>query len=162
MPAPRMLAPQPLYQIIYHSLATGEGMAPEVLADLLRQARSHNQDHRLTGLLLYAADTQEFVQVIEGPRDEIATLYARIARDPRHKHAFVLHEGPAAGRMFPDWRMGFMPAATQDLRTTTGYLPLAQQPGRLNAFSLVVHVPEELRRFLSSFTKPLPVAVAHS
>ncbi|MGI4759339.1 MAG: BLUF domain-containing protein [Janthinobacterium lividum] len=151
-----MLAPQPLFQIIYHSLAAGEGMPPDALADLLRQARAYNQDHRLTGLLLYAADTQEFVQVIEGPRDEIDTLYARIARDPRHKHAFVLHEGPAAGRMFPDWRMGFLPGATQDLCTTTGYLPLALEPGRLNPFRLVVHVPEELRRFLSSFTQLLP------
>jgi len=96
--------------------------------------------------------------VIESPRDEIDTLYARIARGPRHKHAFALHEGPAQDRMFPDWRMGFLPAATQDLRTTTGHLPLALQPGRLNPFSLVVHVPEELRRFLSSFTQPLPAA----
>ena len=151
-----MLAPQPLYQIIYHSLATGEGMSPEALAELLRQARAYNQDHRLTGLLLYAADTQEFVQVLEGPRDELTTLYLRIARDARHKHAFVLHEGPAAGRMFPDWRMGFVPAATQDLSTTTGYLSLTQPPGRLNPFSLVVHVPEELRRFLGSFAAPLP------
>ena len=153
-----MLAPQPLYQIIYHSLATDEGMPPETLADLLRQARSHNQAHRLTGVLLYAADTREFVQVIEGPRDEIAALYARIARDPRHKHAFVLHEGPAQGRMFPDWRMGFVPAATQDMRAATGYLPLAVPPGRLSPFSLVVHVPAGLRRFLNSFAQPLPAA----
>ena len=155
-----MLAPQPLYQIIYHSLATGAGMPPDALVSLLRQARSHNQDHRLTGVLLYAADTREFVQVIEGPRDEIAALYARIARDPRHKHAFVLHEGPTQGRMFPDWRMGFIPAAAQDMRTTTGYLPLAQQPGRLSPFSLAVHLPEPLRRFLSSFTQPLPAVLA--
>jgi hypothetical protein len=149
-----MLAPQPLYQIIYHSVAVGDGLPPEQLADLLREARSHNQDHRLTGLLLYAADTKEFVQVIEGPRDEVDAIYPRIARDPRHKHAFVLHEGPAAGRMFPDWRMGFVPTATQDLSTTTGYLPLTP-PGRINPFSLVVHVPEELRRFLASFAQPL-------
>ena len=154
-----MLAPEPLYQIIYHSLATGAGLPPEELAGLLRQARAYNQDHRLTGLLLYAADTREFVQVLEGPRDEINALYERIARDPRHKHAFVLHEGEAAGRMFPDWRMGFVAAATQDLRATTGYLPLARQPGRISPFSLVVHVPEALRRFLSSFAKLLPVAV---
>lgn len=153
-----MLASQPLYQIIYHSLATEAGMSPEALAELLRRARAYNQDHRLTGLLLYAADTREFVQVLEGPRDEIEALYQRIARDPRHKHAFVLHEGPAASRMFPDWRMGFVPAATQDLRTTTGYLPLAQEPGRLNPFSLVVHVPADLRRFLASFAAPLSPA----
>ena len=130
-------------------------MPPEELAALLRRARAHNQDHRLTGLLLYAADTREFVQVLEGPRDELARLYQRIAADPRHHHIFVLHEGLAAGRMFPDWRMAFVPTATQDLSTATGYLPLAQQPGQLSPFRLVVHVPDMLRRFLNSFAAPL-------
>ena len=150
-----MLATQPLYHIIYQSLASGEGMSPEALAKLLRRARAHNQDHRLTGLLLYAADTHESVQVIEGPRDEAARLYEAITRDPRHKHAFVLHEGLATGRMFPDWRMGFVAAATQDLRTTTGYFPLAAQPGYARPPGLAVHAPEQLRRFLADFATPL-------
>lgn len=95
-------------------------MSPEALADLLRQARAYNQGHRLTGLLLYAAPTKEFVQVLEGPHNEVENLYQRIAQDPRHKHAFVLHEAPVASRMFPDWRVGFVAAEAQDLRTTTG------------------------------------------
>jgi hypothetical protein len=146
-----MLAPQPLYHIIYHSLASGEGINPEGLAQLLRQARAYNQDHRLTGLLLYAANTREFVQVIEGPRDEAQRLYAKILHDPRHKHSFVLHEGVATGRMFPDWRMGFVAAATQDLRTTTGYFPVVEQPGYARPPGLAVHAPEQLRRFLADF-----------
>ncbi len=146
-----MLAPQPLYHIIYHSLAAGAGLSPEGLAKLLRRARGYNQDHRLTGLLLYAADTREFVQVIEGPRDEAERLYEAIARDPRHKHAFVLHQGPATGRMFPDWRMGFVPAPTQDLRTTTGYFPLVKEPGYARPPGLAVHAPKQLRRFLADF-----------
>lgn len=99
------------------------------------------------------------MQVLEGPQAEVQHLYAHIARAPRHKHAFLLHEGPAQGRMFPDWRMGFLPAATQDMRAATGYLPLAVPPGRLSPFSLVVHVPAELR-FLSSFAQPLPTVPA--
>jgi hypothetical protein len=146
-----MLAPQPLYHIIYHSLAAGEGISPDDLAQLLRQARAHNQDHRLTGLLLYAAHTHEFVQVIEGPRDEAQELYDKIARDPRHKHSFVLHEGLATGRMFPDWRMGFVAGTTQDLRTATGYFPLVEQPGYARPPGLAVHAPEQLRRFLADF-----------
>ncbi|WP_460583600.1 BLUF domain-containing protein [Hymenobacter arcticus] len=146
-----MLAPQPLYHLIYHSLASGEGMSPKDLTHLLRQARAYNQDHRLSGLLLYAANTHEFVQVIEGPRDEAQELYAKIARDPRHKHSFVLHEGLATGRMFPDWRMGFVAADTQDLRATTGYFPLAEQPGYARPPGLAVHAPEQLRRFLADF-----------
>jgi hypothetical protein len=146
-----MLAPQPLYHIIYHSLASGpDGMSPEGLFDLLRQARAYNQDHRLTGLLLYAAATKEFVQVLEGPRDEVERIYQKIAQDKRHKHAFVLHEAMATGRMFPDWRMGFVATDLSDLRTT-GYFPLVGAPNYQRPPGLAVHAPEQLRRFLADF-----------
>lgn len=153
-----MLTPQPLYHIIYHSLASGsEGMPPDALADLLRQARTYNQNHRLTGLLLYTNQTKEFVQVLEGPKDEVQKIYEKIAHDPRHKHAFVLYEGEATGRMFPDWRMGFALADTQDLRTTTGYFPLVAAPGYARPPGLAVHAPERLRKFLSDFAGPVGV-----
>lgn len=150
-----MLVSQPLYHVIYHSIASGGGMSPEALADLLRQARTYNQSHRLTGLLLYAADTKEFVQVLEGAQAEVQQLYARIAHDPRHKHAFVLHEGAAESRMFPDWRMGFAAAQTQDLRTVTGYFPLEVEHTYQRPPGLAVHAPEQLRRFLADFAIPL-------
>jgi hypothetical protein len=150
-----MTTPLPLYHIIYHSIASGGGMSPEALASLLRQARAYNHAHRLTGLLLYAADTHEFVQVLEGPQAEVQHLYAHIARDARHKHAFVLHEGREEARMFPDWRMGFAPAAAQDVRTTTGYLPLVHEPAHQRPPGLAVHAPEQLRRFLADFALPL-------
>ncbi|MGI4759338.1 MAG: BLUF domain-containing protein [Janthinobacterium lividum] len=150
-----MSTPLPLYHVIYHSIAAGGGMGPDALASLLRQARAYNHAHRITGLLLYAADTQEFVQVLEGPQAEVQHLYATIARDPRHKHAFVLHEGREEARMFPDWRMGFAPAAAQDVRTTTGYLPLVHEPAYQRPPGLAVHAPEQLRRFLADFARPL-------
>ena len=150
-----MTTPSPLYHIIYHSIASGGGMSPEALTDLLRQARAYNQSYRLTGLLLYAADTKEFVQVLEGPQAEVQTLYARIAHDPRHKHAFVLHEGLAEARMFPDWRMGFAAAQTQDLRAVTGYFPLLDGPAHQRPPGLAVHAPAQLRRFLADFATPL-------
>ncbi|RYY15719.1 MAG: BLUF domain-containing protein [Cytophagaceae bacterium] len=145
-----MLAPQPLYHIIYHSLASGDGMSPEALTELLRQARAYNQAHRLTGLLLYAAATKEFVQVLEGPRDEVELIYQKIARDERHKHAFVLNEETTAGRMFPDWRMGFVATDLNDL-PHTGYMPLVEEPEHQRPPGLAVHAPEQLRRFLAGF-----------
>jgi hypothetical protein len=150
-----MTTPLPLYHIIYHSIASGGGMNSEALAGLLRQARAYNHAHRLTGLLLYAADTQEFIQVLEGTQAEVQQLYAHIARDARHKHVFVLHEGQEEARMFPDWRMGFAPAASQDVRTTTGYLPLVTEPAHQRPPGLAVHAPEQLRRLLADFALPL-------
>jgi hypothetical protein len=145
-----MLAPQPLHHIIYHSLASGDGMSPTALTELLQQARAYNQAHQLTGLLLYAAATKEFVQVLEGPRDEVEHLYHKIARDERHKHAFVLNEEAAAGRMFPDWRMGFVATGLKDL-PLTGYMPLVDEPEHQRPPGLAVHAPEQLRRFLADF-----------
>jgi hypothetical protein len=152
-----MLAPQPLYHIVYHSLASGDGMSPEALAALLRQARAYNQDHRLSGLLVYAAATKEFVQVLEGPRDEVERIYQKIALDPRHKHAFVLHAAVATSRMFPDWRMGFAAAAApEELGRTTGYFALGARTGYQRPLGLAVHVPERLQRFLADFAAPPP------
>ncbi|MEJ7661321.1 MAG: BLUF domain-containing protein [Hymenobacter sp.] len=119
----------------------------------MRQARAYNQDHRLTGLLLYAAGPREFVQVLEGPQDEVEDLYQKIAQDPRHKHAFVLHEGLATGRMFPDWRMGF--GAYRRPRPAHHYRLLPADIGaRLRPPGLAVHAPEQLRRFLADFATP--------
>jgi hypothetical protein len=53
--------------------------------------------------------------------------------------------------MFPDWRMGFVTSNLQDLRTTTGYFPLANQPNHQRPPGLAVHAPEQLRRFLAEF-----------
>ncbi|MFD1872533.1 BLUF domain-containing protein [Hymenobacter bucti] len=51
------------------------------------------------------------MQVLEGPRGEVAAICQKIAHDERHKHAFVLPEGTAASRT-PDWRTGFVAAGT--------------------------------------------------
>jgi hypothetical protein len=104
---------------------------------------------------LYAAETREFVQVLEGPRSEVTSLYGRIARDPRHKHVFVLHESMVGNRMFPDWRMGFVATQTQALRTLTGYFPLGAGPAYQRPPGLAVHVSAQLRRFLAEFVIPL-------
>ncbi|WP_035564883.1 BLUF domain-containing protein, partial [Hymenobacter sp. IS2118] len=76
-----MLAPLPLYRLVYRSKSSVE-MHEKALAGLLRQARLHNQSANLTGLLLYAQG--RFLQVLEGPEPALSDLYARIKTDPRH------------------------------------------------------------------------------
>ena len=110
-----------LYQLIYQSRALVPFATPELMA-LLLQARGYNGARHLTGLLLYTPDGR-FMQVLEGDKDAVRQLYCnRILADPRHADCRVLHEGPCAGRCFPQWSMGFRVAQADNLRTLLGYV----------------------------------------
>ena len=136
-----MPATIPLYSLIYRSWAT-HVFNEAALAEMLHIARQHNQQARLTGLLLYAQ--KQFLQVLEGPEPALSTLYVRIQADLRHGHVHLLAYGPIAARAFPDWRMGFAPQ-NATLPELTGFLPLATAPG------LTTHPPAELARLLRDF-----------
>ncbi|MVN75770.1 hypothetical protein GO988_05470 [Hymenobacter sp. HMF4947] len=113
-----------LHHLIYESRATHPFTEAE-LADLLRQARAHNEANGLTGLLLYAQDGR-FVQVLEGAVDAIHNLYfLHIARDPRHHRLQLLADGTLNHRRFGDWRMGYRPATPEALVELTGHFSTA-------------------------------------
>lgn len=80
-------------------------MARDELVGLLRRARAHNEAARLTGILLYRDQT--FVQLLEGHRARVETLYASIRRDPRHADVTTVVTRDQLNRQFPDWSMGF-------------------------------------------------------
>lgn len=110
----------PLHHLIYESQATQPFTEAE-LADLLQQARAHNETNGLSGLLLYADDGR-FVQVLEGEVDQVHELYfMHISRDKRHHRLTLLADGRLAARRFPDWRMGFRPATPAALAELTGH-----------------------------------------
>ncbi len=114
----------PLHHLIYESQATQPFTEAE-LTRLLQRARAHNEQHDLTGLLLYAPDGR-FVQVLEGPLEALHHLYfERIAHDPRHHRLQLLAAGVLDRRRFADWRMGFRPATPAALSQLTGHLDTA-------------------------------------
>ncbi len=145
-----MLLSQPLHQLIYHSLSIQPLSTDELIA-LLRQARTYNHAHRLTGVLLYAGQTGEFLQVLEGPVQELTDLYQRIQADARHQHVRQLTQSPIPARAFPDWRMGFAAATPAELAHITGYEPL--ESGGTFPPGLAAHPPQELRRLLVEFAR---------
>lgn len=51
------------------------------------------------------AENGRYVQLLEGPEDEVRGLMARIAEDPRHEHVRILAEEAVTARRFPDWAM---------------------------------------------------------
>jgi Sensors of blue-light using FAD len=81
-------------------------LLPETeLVDILRVSQANNARVGITGMLLYKGGN--FMQVIEGPDEAVATVYQRIRRDPRHHAIETLLDDPLAERDFPSWSMGF-------------------------------------------------------
>jgi Sensors of blue-light using FAD len=112
----------PVYQLIYHSLATKPLPTAADNALLLHQARINNARLNISGLLLYAETTGEYLQVLEGTPEAVKSIYQAIATDPRHHSLAVLAEGETGQRVFPDWRMGFAPLEAEHLAHLTGYI----------------------------------------
>ena len=92
-----------LHQVAYCSRA-----APEVDAStvdrIVATARRTNPAQGITGLLVFGSGV--FFQWLEGPRDHITGLMAKILRDPRHDEVVTLsHSEEVRERLFPDWSM---------------------------------------------------------
>ncbi|AHJ97829.1 BLUF domain-containing protein [Hymenobacter swuensis] len=105
-----------LYHLVYQSQALVPFTVPE-LTELLKQARAHNQQLHVTGLLLHSSDGR-FLQVLEGEEADVRQLYyQRIQPDPRHYHCLVLGEGRCTRRSFAKWDMGFYVAQADDITT---------------------------------------------
>ena len=62
-----------LYQLIYQSQSLVP-FEPIELTTLLNRSRMYNRYHDITGILLYTPDGR-FLQVLEGPRQEVRNLY---------------------------------------------------------------------------------------
>ena len=101
-----------MFHIVYVSTAT----RPFTDADaeqVLGQARAFNDEHGVTGLLLHVGDT--FLQVLEGESDAVEAAYRGAAESSRHSDVLRTPAIPVAGRVFPEWAMGFERAAPGQL-----------------------------------------------
>ncbi len=99
-----------LYRIVYLSSAVGP-ITPAVLADILDRSRRNNKADGITGVLLY--DEGNFIQVLEGPKDEVTACFDRILEDERNTGWIVLERKPVEARVFAGWDMGYI--AVSDL-----------------------------------------------
>ena len=92
-----------LVRLLYASrLADGAGA--EVVEAIVSQSRENNPANGITGVLCYAGDV--FMQVLEGGRAPVNSLYNRIARDERHRQVMLLHYEEITERRFGGWTMG--------------------------------------------------------
>ena len=83
-----------------HQMSRGE------LSDLLAGARLRNEQHGITGILVYNAGY--FAQILEGEEASIESLLANIKKDPRHDEYYMVSRGDIEERYFTGWAMDWV------------------------------------------------------
>jgi hypothetical protein len=92
-----------LVRLMYASRAVPAVDQEELLA-ILKKSKANNPRHGITGVLCFSDGI--FMQVLEGGRGAVNTLYGRIASDSRHTEVVLLHYEEVAERRFASWSMG--------------------------------------------------------
>jgi hypothetical protein len=91
-----------LLRLMYLSTATATNDGSSIQS-ILDTSSVHNPLSGITGLL--CSSRSHFLQVIEGPEQEVIDLYGRVAKDPRHRDPVLLSIELVADRLFAGWSM---------------------------------------------------------
>lgn len=92
-----------LVRLMYASRAADTVNQDELVA-ILKKSKSNNPAVGVTGVLCFSSGI--FLQVLEGGRTAVSTLYNRIAADPRHCDVVLLSYEEIGERRFAGWSMG--------------------------------------------------------
>ena len=92
-----------LVRLMYASRAA-DSVKPDGLNAILRRSTTHNPAAGITGVLCFSGEV--FLQVLEGGRSQVSSLYNRITTDPRHHDVVLLSYEEIEERSFAGWSMG--------------------------------------------------------
>ena len=114
------------YYLIYIS-AANHLLSEQELAELLTVSRANNTRLNVTGILLYS--NGNILQVLEGEKEVVQSLYEKITKDERHRNVLRLISNESAERSFSDWSMAFKTLNPEEWDEYEGYIRL--QPENL-------------------------------
>jgi hypothetical protein len=84
-------------------------MDKEALEKIIATAKHHNPRFGITGLLVFGSGI--FFQWLEGPRDNVTSLFKMISADSRHSDVVLItKEDEFRERLFPNWDMELVAA----------------------------------------------------
>ena len=139
-----------LKYIVYYSFSQSE-ISNSELVELLIKAREWNENHEITGLLIYRYNKKfkrgNFLQIIEGPKKSISSTWDRISSDPRHHTITVLEDGSFEERNFPTWSMGLKNLNTEALEDIPGFININNDQFWENPNNLKPNAMKLLRDF---------------
>lgn len=132
-----------LYRIIY--LSSGlKDLTSFDIKEILKKAKENNRSRDITGVLLYL--DKNFIQVLEGEKENVIKLYEKINLDYRHKNVIKVIEGNIASRQFDKWEMGYIEIDSNDLKDLSEFKDFNFK----NIFSKTDFIAET---FLTTFLK---------
>ena len=94
-----------VFELTYRSMAKKE-LTTKELNTIVSKSKEKNKDLNITGCLCYYRN--HFLQILEGPKNEILELYNKLMEDARHKNLQIIWSGISFRRSFSDWSMAFI------------------------------------------------------
>ena len=124
-----------LHNAVYCSRVAA-GIDDAAVAKIIEVSRRKNPEQGITGLLVFGSGI--FFQWLEGPKDNVTELMARITTDNRHEQVVQLTSGDEVReRMFPNWDMELVTG--DDIRDVlTDALNTAHEPKNADALRLLL------------------------
>lgn len=108
-----------LVRLVYASRAAKP--IDDTLIKAICDTSSRNSTHGITGVLVTQQGQELFLQVLEGSRADVNSLYCSIVRDPRHRDVTLLSYEDIEQRRFSIWRMGMVDLKRIHLGTILRY-----------------------------------------
>ena len=103
----------PIYNLVYFSRACA-AMDAAAIDRIVEVSQRNNPALGITGLLVFGGGV--FFQWLEGPRDSVTGLMAKLPSDARHQDIVILSASEDSHvRLFPQWAMELV--NTTDIRT---------------------------------------------
>jgi len=93
-----------MHSLVYRSVANESFTIPQIYG-MLSKAKDYNAEHGITGCLLY--HNNQFLQLLEGEKDQVINLFQRISMDDRHREVSILESEHGEERLFDHWNMAF-------------------------------------------------------
>lgn len=90
-------------QLIYMSTLS-EDISEENLVSVVRDAQKYNIEHDISGFLI--SDNKTIVQLLEGSKKEVMSLFEKIKTDIRHRDIRVQYQAASDARTMPFLGMG--------------------------------------------------------
>ncbi|MDH3378223.1 MAG: BLUF domain-containing protein [Gammaproteobacteria bacterium] len=120
-----------LDSLVYVSSAT-RILNLEEIGYLLKRARERNKEYGLTGVLLY--DGGNFMQYLEGPKDNLDVIYKIIQEDKQHTGIILVYREAIEDRQFGDWSMAYQ---TKDVEGYVG------SPSERQLIEMILELPDD-------------------
>lgn len=102
-----------VYQLLYVSFASDEVNEVDI-HEIVSKSQKRNLHRGITGAVLYADGV--FLQLIEGKKEDVLSLFERIRNDSRHHNISIVLEKDGQIRLKPKAAMQLKKFAGQDMR----------------------------------------------